>query len=124
MSVVAVFDVVTNLNPEVIKSKLIELWIWKQVDIIVDSKTGFITCILEYIFDRPEEEQSIKDIVKYLLNVSNNGCIYYYPSWECYEYDEEDKDIEISIDDVCTEKYKPSLCGWGMKFLIKKPELL
>jgi hypothetical protein len=121
MSAVAVFDVRTNLNSEVIKSRLIELWIWKQVDIIVNSKTDLTTCILEYVFGRPQEEQSIRDIVKYLLNVSKNGCIYYYPSWECYEYDEEDEDIEISINDIFTEKYEPSLCGWGMRFVIKNP---
>jgi hypothetical protein len=80
MTAVAVFHVWTNQNPEVIRTKLIQLWVWKQVDILVDSKTKFTTCILEYIFYQPEEEQSIRNIVDYLLNISRNDCIYYYPS--------------------------------------------
>jgi hypothetical protein len=84
MTAVAVFDVWTNESPEVIRTKLIELWVWKQVDILVDSQTKFTTCIIKYIFYQLEEEQSIKNIVEYLLNISRNGCIYYYPSWDVY----------------------------------------
>lgn len=124
MTSIAVFDVWTNENPEVIRTKLIELWVWKQVDILVDSKTKFTTCILEYIFYQPEEEQSIRNIVDYLHNISQNDCIYYYPSWDTYSADEEDGDVEISVDDIFTERYEPSLCGWGMKFLIIKPKTI
>lgn len=121
MTAVAVFDVLTDVNPEIVTSNLTKLWIYESVDIRRDPETKFITCILEHIYYHAQEKQSIINIVNYLLNISLNGQIYYYPSWECYEYDEEDEDVEISIDDIFTEKYEPSLCGWGMRFLIRKP---
>ena len=97
MTAVAVFDINTNVTSEIFESVLSELWIYKSINVILNIETKFTTCILKYIFHSLEEEKSIKDIVGYLLGISLEGYIYYYPSWECYEYDEEDKDEEISI---------------------------
>ncbi len=119
MTAVAVFDVLTDVNTETVKSNLIELWIYKSVDIRINPGTQFTTCILQYIFYQTEEEKSLRDIVAYLLNVSRDGWIYYYPSWECYEEDNEE-DEQISVDDIFIEKYEPSLCGSGRRFLLRQ----
>ena len=119
MTAVAVFDVLTDVNIETVKSNLIELWIYKSVDIRIDPETQFTTCTLQYIFYQTEEEKSLRDIVGYLLSVSKDGQIYYYPSWECYEEDD-DEEVPISVDEIFIEKYEPSLCGWGRRFLIAK----
>lgn len=122
MTAVAAFDVLTDVNPETVKSNLIQLWVWKQVNILVNPETKLTSCILEYIFYQPEEEKSIRDIVDYLLNISKEGWIYYYPCWDVYSNDEGDEDVEISVDDIFTEEYEPSLGGEhpGMRFLIRK----
>jgi hypothetical protein len=120
MTAIAAFDLITDLTTENLKTNLIELWVYKSVDILFDPTTKLTTCILEYIFYRPEEEESIRSVISYLLDISKNNYIYYYPSWDAYSGDEGDEDIEISVDDIFTETYMLSICGWGMKFLIRK----
>jgi hypothetical protein len=123
MTAVAVFDVKTNVSNEVIKSVLTELWVYRSVSVMLNTKTKFTICVLEYVFHTLEEEKSIKDIVEYLFNISLESYIYYYPDWECYEYDKEDVDIEISVDDIFRkEEYEPSLnspFGYA-RFIIKE----
>jgi hypothetical protein len=124
MTAVAAFEVLTDLDVEAIKSKLLDLWIGKQVNVRLNQYNNFTTCILEYIFNTPVEEKSIRDVVNYLLMISNNGWIYYYPDLEVYDMSDSDDDeaMEISVDDIFKEEYQPSLnspFGYA-RFIIKK----
>jgi hypothetical protein len=124
MTAVATFEVLTDLDVEAIESKLLDLWIGMQVNVRLNQRNNFTTCILEYIFNTLEEKKSIKDVVNYLLMISNNGWIYYYPNIEVYDMSDSDDDevTGISVDNIFMEEYKPSLnspFGYA-RFIIKK----
>lgn len=119
----AVFDVLTDVDSEVVKSNLTKLWIYELVAIRRNTKTNFTTCILQYIFHQSEEEKSIKDIVDYLLSISNDSWIYYYPDIYVYSSSSSDDEaVEISVDDIFTKEYQPAMgapSGYA-RFIIKK----
>lgn len=124
MTSIAVFDVLTDVDSEIVKSNLTKLWIYELVAIRINIKTKFTTCILQYIFHQPEEEKSIKDIVDYLLSISNDAWIYYYPDIDVYSSSGSDDDeaVKISVDDIFTEEYQPAMgtpFGYA-RFVIKK----
>lgn len=56
MTAVAAFEVLTDEDPEVVKSNLIKLWIWKVVKIVLDPQSKSTVYILEYIFYKPEND--------------------------------------------------------------------
>jgi hypothetical protein len=124
MTSIAVFDVLTDVDSEIVKSNLTKLWIYELVAIRINPETNSTTCILQYIFHHPEEERSIKDIVDYLLSISNDGWIYYYPDIDVYSSSGSDDDeaVEISVDDIFTEEYQPAMgAPFGyVRFVIKK----
>jgi hypothetical protein len=130
MTAIAVFDILTDVSPEIINQNLNNIWIGQEADAILFDQKKMVNCSLmyfySYVITDPEHIESVRNVVDYLLSISKNGLIYYYPDYEVYTQSGSDDDeaMEISIDDIFTEEYEPSLnspFGYA-RFIIKKQQ--
>ncbi|VEP17660.1 conserved hypothetical protein [Hyella patelloides LEGE 07179] len=127
MSDTAIFELETNVEREIIQEKLTYLWQKACKGYKVDTWDGdsygvkTIFCELLYVFREPGEEEAIREVVDYLLSISLYNQIYYY---RCDEYISEELKARsltnITVDDLFTEQYRPSIgANIPQRFLIE-----
>jgi hypothetical protein len=120
----ATFEFATNLQPKIVSMQLSNLWfgVGYEVDIYtldpfvcVLNDTIALCCTLDYIMGASEEEIMMRQVVDYLLKISIEHKIYYYRDYEAnsrWDLEEKKKPpTKITIDDLFTEEYEPSLGG-------------
>ena len=132
MTALAIFNVSTDISPTIIAERLNNIWIGQEADAIPLNNSTIVSCGLmyfyNYVLSEPKYLESVKNVVNYLLDISNNELIYYYPNFEVYDMSDSDNDetVEISVNDIFTEKYQPSMnspLGYA-RFVIKKKIIL
>ncbi len=128
MTAIAVFDILTDVSPEIINQNLNNIWIGQQANAILFDQRKMANCSLmyfySYVITDPDHIESVRNVVDYLLSISKKGLIFYYPDYEVYTQSGSDDNeaMEISIDDIFMEEYEPSLnspFGYA-RFIIKK----
>lgn len=128
MSPLAIFEVLTDIDTIIINQQINSIWIGQKADAILIENSAMVSCALmyfyEYVLTDLEHIESVKNVVSYLLSISKNRLIYYYPDREVYSSSGSDDEevVEISVDDIFTEEYQPSLnspFGYA-RFIIKK----
>jgi hypothetical protein len=128
MSPLAIFEVLTDIDTIIINKQINSIWIGQKADAILIENSAIISCALmyfyEYVLTDLEHIESVKNVVSYLLGISKNRLVYYYPDREVYSLSGSDDEevVEIAVDDIFTEEYQPSLnspFGYA-RFVIKK----
>jgi hypothetical protein len=120
----ATFEFTTNLQPEIVSMRLSKLWFGVGYTVDIYTLDSFVCvlndiitlcCTLDYIMGAPEEELMMRQVVNYLLKISIDHKIYYYRYYEAnsrWDLEEKKKpSTKITIDDLFTEEYEPSLSG-------------
>jgi hypothetical protein len=120
----ATFEFTTNLNPKIVLEQISKLWLGLGYEVDIYTLETFVCniedkitlfCTLDYIYGASEEEEMIRKVVAYLLNISLEQKIYYYRYMEARSTDDLDErkktPIEITVDDLFREEYEPSLSG-------------
>jgi hypothetical protein len=131
----ATFEFMTNLRPNKVLEDVSKLWtgIGYDVDIYtletcdaikdsiplfcsLDYKNSIILfCTLDYVYGEPEEEQMIRKVANYLIEIAIDHRIYYYRYSEAmsmYSSEERRKEpTKITVDDLFYPEYEPSLSG-------------
>lgn len=128
MSPLAIFEILTDIDTIIINKQINSIWIGQKADAILIENSAIISCALmyfyEYVLTDLEHIESVKNVVSYLLGISKNRLVYYYPDREVYSLSGSDDEevVEIAVDDIFTEEYQPSLnspFGYA-RFVIKK----
>ena len=130
MSDTAIFEVRTNQDKKTFHKHVSRIWenqSYKGYKIDVfnfdANKNDTLFCELLYVFGYDEEYKKIREVAEYLLSIALDNQIYYY---RCGDFiglvnDDDNQIIEISLDDIFTEKYKPSIgANREEKYLIRK----
>jgi hypothetical protein len=128
MSPLAIFEILTDIDTIIINKQINSIWIGQKADAILIENSAIVSCALmyfyEYVLTDLEHIESVKNVVSYLLGISKNRLVYYYPDREVYSLSGSDDEevVEIAVDDIFTEEYQPSLnspFGYA-RFVIKK----
>jgi len=122
MSDVATFEFRTSVSLCVIQQEVSERWTGKGRGIDVHTWANPVRtfCILEYFTDRFEEREMLCQVVRYLLQVAEDYCVYYY---RCIDFvglldpknyfnPEEIADyqtITINVEDLLLDAYQPGM---------------
>jgi hypothetical protein len=128
MSSVPVFELEIIIDLEGFERKLNEIWTRDgySVDLLKYPEFGEcrIFCFFNYFFHKyPENERYLREIISYLLEVKSSENLYYYRCDDFVPIGDYDTPIlAISIDDIFTEEFCPSLgASLEVKYLIKEP---
>ena len=123
MSDSATFELRTKLDEKIIQEEISKIWIQPRgkgyyVDVFPGYKidknskpkaVDTLICEVSYIFGSKDEDNSIREIIKYLLQISIDNRIYYYRCADFLGSVKDDWVVEITIEDLFTEKYRPSI---------------
>jgi hypothetical protein len=109
MSTEAIFEFKSDKSIEEIRSKVGNIWISSEqytIEIMPNSRDGFMICALEYLWGEVGEDKRIRAVIKYLIAISLDQRVYYYPSMDGYSI-APDFMRPIAIDEIFSEEFKP-----------------
>ena len=130
MSNTAIFELRTNLDKNTLHKQVTHIWENQacegyKVEIFNfnPNKNDTLFCELLYVFGYSEEYERIREVIEYLLKIALDNQIYYYRCGDFLDLadDDDDEYTEITIDDIFTDKYEPSIgANTAEKYLIRK----
>ena len=113
MSAFCGFEVITQSNPEEVQKGIASILknTDKSFSVIPDEKGVSLLCPISYFWEMPYEETILREVAQYLLSISLNGKILYYPNGEHFSLFIKDPPIPISLSEIFMEEYRPTMTG-------------
>ncbi|MBJ6751480.1 hypothetical protein [Geomonas anaerohicana] len=111
MSAVVTFEIMPSNNDSAeIQLAITEIWhqagIYKSVEVIPSSNPNSYYIVLSFFLGKNEERESIRKIITYLISKSCEGKVFYFRDGFG---DYPDFNETITIDELLSAKYEPSL---------------